>query len=85
MITVVSATYCQPQEDDYQRIADETLFVVMERLREMHLSKTKKDIRKYNLLWELCFQRIIPERRFRFLVDWDPNTLTRPGAGRRRR
>ena len=44
-------------------------------LREMCLLK-KEDILDHNLVHTLCRQLRFSERRFRFLIEWDPTVLT---------
>ena len=57
---------------------NENVFLqVLIRLRKMGLLQ-KEDIHKYRLLNQLCAQHnsfCFAERRFRFLVDWDPTAL----------
>ncbi|OEU12999.1 hypothetical protein FRACYDRAFT_243419 [Fragilariopsis cylindrus CCMP1102] len=50
---------------------DDTYLQVLIQLRKMGLLK-KEDIQMYNLLNGL----FVPEKRFRFLVAWDPSALT---------
>jgi hypothetical protein len=47
---------------------------VLKQLRQMgHLKKD--DIQRYGLVNKLCSQNYFAENRFRFLVEWDPNSL----------
>ena len=45
---------------------------IIKRLREMGLLK-KEDIRKYNLLWDSCYD--CSSQRFNYFADWDPSVL----------
>jgi hypothetical protein len=54
---------------------DDKYLQVLIRLRNMGLFK-KEDIREYQLLHQLCSSLYyFAERRFRFMVEWDPNAL----------
>jgi hypothetical protein len=60
---------------DIDETDDESLYFSL-RLREMDLLK-KEDIQTYDLLNKLCWQNsYFAEKRFRFLVEWDPNSST---------
>ena len=62
---------------EYHEVVDDKYLQVLIRLGKLgHLKK--EDIQRYSLLNKLCFaQRYYPaEKRFRFLVEWDPNALT---------
>jgi hypothetical protein len=62
--------YSDTNEND-----DKYLYVSL-RFREMDLLK-EVDIQTYDLLNKLCWQNsYFAEKRFRFLVEWDPNSLT---------
>jgi hypothetical protein len=55
---------------------DDTYLQVLIQLRKMGLLK-KEDIQKYELLNDLsCHYFSNGEKRFRFLVEWDPSALT---------
>jgi hypothetical protein len=56
--------------------ANDTILIVMIELRQMGYFK-KEDIQKYGLVAISCKYREISERRFRFLVEWDPTSLIR--------
>jgi hypothetical protein len=59
--------------DNHQHV-DDTFHNVMIQLRQMGYLK-KEDIQKYDLVSLLCSHRVIPGKRFRFLVEWDPTSL----------
>jgi hypothetical protein len=61
---------------------DDKCMFVMKQLRQMGCFM-KEDIQRYDLLERLsCHQRVFPEKRFRFLVEWDPTLLLQPnGSG----
>ena len=60
-------------ENHHQR--DDSLFLaVLMRLRHTHLF-TKDDIRRYNLVHELCWSKHFSEQRFRYLIGGDPSSL----------
>jgi hypothetical protein len=57
---------------------DDKYLQVLIRLRNMGFFK-KEDIQRYGLLHILCSRtHYFAERRFRFLVEWDPNALIHP-------
>ena len=69
-----------PHSDDtgeYQ-LLDALYVAVMRRLKEMDLFR-KEDIQHFDLLHRVCTYGtpFFPERRFRFLSDWDPDELAR--------
>ena len=66
--------YTKKYDKEYQQLVDEKCLAVMKQLRQKEIFK-KEDIREYNLMGTLCGQDVFPEQRFRFLVDWDPNSL----------
>jgi hypothetical protein len=50
--------------------------VIKKKLRQMDLLK-KEDFQRHGLLTEVCDQfDVFPEKRFRFLVEWDPTSLS---------
>ncbi|OEU23279.1 hypothetical protein FRACYDRAFT_233452 [Fragilariopsis cylindrus CCMP1102] len=53
---------------------DDMYLNVMIQLRQMGYFK-KEDIQKYGLVVVLCRCSVISEKRFRFLVEWDPTSL----------
>lgn len=57
-----------------QQRVDGTFLNVLQELRKKNLFQ-KKDIREYELVNMLCDQKLLPIERFRYLVDWDPNSL----------
>jgi hypothetical protein len=63
---------------EYHKVVDDKYLQVLIRLRRMGLIK-KEDIRRYILLNKLCFAQkdYSAEKRFRFLIEWDPSALTR--------
>ncbi|OEU23455.1 hypothetical protein FRACYDRAFT_216370 [Fragilariopsis cylindrus CCMP1102] len=56
-------------------LIDTKYLQVLIRLRRMGLLK-KEDIQNYGLLHILCREDYFIEKRFRFLVEWDPSALT---------
>jgi hypothetical protein len=60
---------------------DDIYLQVLVQLRKMGFLK-KEDIQMYGLLNELCSQHYhFAEKRFRFLVEWDPSALTQTYEG----
>jgi hypothetical protein len=60
-------------QEHHESVDDKYLLVLM-KLRQMSCFK-KEDIRTYGLLNKLCIQFVFPEKRIRFLVEWDPTIL----------
>jgi hypothetical protein len=60
---------------EYHEPIDNKYSQVLIQLRKMGLFK-KEDIREYQLLQILCSRSYFADKRFRFLVEWDPNALT---------
>ena len=62
---------------EYHEVVDDNYFQVLIRLGKLGYLK-KEDIQWYGLLNKLCFaqKRYFAKKRFRFLVEWDPNALT---------
>ncbi|OEU23212.1 hypothetical protein FRACYDRAFT_233381 [Fragilariopsis cylindrus CCMP1102] len=61
-------------QERYEYIDDKYLRVLIQ-LRKLGLLK-KEDIRRYCLLYNLCGEEdYFAEKRFRFLVEWDPSAL----------
>jgi len=58
----------------HQREVDARFLGVFEELRAMNLMK-RSDIRAFKIMDILCRQKVFPERRFRYFVDWDPSVL----------
>jgi hypothetical protein len=65
------------QQQQQHELFDDKCILVMKQLRQMEYFK-KEDIETYNLFHTMCNQRVIPPKRFRFLVEWDPTALTQP-------
>jgi hypothetical protein len=68
---------------EHHEAADDKYLQVLIKLREMGLLK-KEDIKTYDLLNVLSSQSqcdYFAEKRFRFLVEWDPNALLHPNRG----
>jgi len=61
-------------EQHRQEIIDAKFLQVLKSLRQANLMK-RDDIREYKLIDILCNQSVFPEKRFRYLVDWDPSSL----------
>jgi hypothetical protein len=63
---------------EHHEHVDDIYLQVLVQLRRMGLLK-KEDIQRYDLLNQLCWQdSYSPEKRFRFLVEWDPSALLHP-------
>ena len=63
--------------EHHEPVDDEYLNFLID-LRKLGLIK-KEDIQRYGLLHKLCHQNCyFSEKRFRFLVEWDPNALIHP-------
>jgi hypothetical protein len=56
---------------------DDTCLEVLVKLRQLDLLK-REDIQSFSLLSYLCRRPYFPEKRFRFLVEWDLNALLHP-------
>ena len=66
-------------DDKHYESIDGKYLQVLIQLRQMDLLK-KEDIQRYELLDRLCVSGhgcYFAENRFQFLVEWDPNALTR--------
>jgi hypothetical protein len=60
------------EDDEYQQcLVDEKYAAVMKSLEEMGIFR-KEDVSKEDLMWELSHNNYFPERRFRYLVNFDP-------------
>ncbi|OEU10442.1 hypothetical protein FRACYDRAFT_247546 [Fragilariopsis cylindrus CCMP1102] len=62
---------------EHHEYIDTQYLQVLIQLKKLDLLK-KEDIQKYYLLHELCYKHRIgyfPEKRFRFLVEWDPAAI----------
>jgi hypothetical protein len=53
---------------------DDKYLQVLIKLRQFDLLK-KEDIKSYDLLRRLCIGENFPKKRFKMLVEWDPNAL----------
>ena len=63
---------------EHHEAVDDKYLQVLIQLRKMGLLK-KEDIQKYNLIIKLCGEYgYFSEKRFRFLIEWDPNALINP-------
>jgi hypothetical protein len=61
----------------HHELVDDTYLLVMKKLRQMDYLK-QEDIKRYGIFHILCQQSVFAEKRFRFLVEWDPTTLVQP-------
>jgi hypothetical protein len=63
---------------EHHELADTKYLQVLIQLRQMGLLK-KEDINRYDMLSRLCFNQdfYFAEKRFRFLIEWDPTELIR--------
>ncbi|OEU21478.1 hypothetical protein FRACYDRAFT_235104 [Fragilariopsis cylindrus CCMP1102] len=60
---------------EHHEAVDDKYLQVLIQLRKIGLLK-KEDIQKYNLILKLCGEYgHFSEKRFRFLIEWDPNAL----------
>jgi hypothetical protein len=64
---------------NYETIDNKYLQVLIQ-LRKIGLLK-KEDIQRYRLLHDICSSCYFPEKRFRFLLEWDPIKLTQSERG----
>ncbi|OEU08103.1 hypothetical protein FRACYDRAFT_250326 [Fragilariopsis cylindrus CCMP1102] len=62
------------REQQHEAVDDKFLQVLIQ-LRKLGLLK-KEDIERYSLLHYLCGEEYFAEKRFRFMVEWDPSALT---------
>jgi hypothetical protein len=67
------------ENQEHHELADDKYLLVMKKLRQMGLLK-KEDIPGYRLLNILCMceNDVFAEKRFRFMVEWDPTALLLP-------
>lgn len=65
---------CKRSDQEQQRVVDKQFLTVIKKLRKRTLMK-RSDIRKYKMIDIICNQSVFPERRFRYLIDWDPKSL----------
>jgi hypothetical protein len=65
---------------EYHEAVDDKYLHVLIQLREMGLL-VKEDIQRYGLLNKLCcnYHSYFSEKRFQFLVEWDPSVLLHEG------
>jgi hypothetical protein len=69
-------------DQQHNELVDDKYLLVMKQLKQMEYFK-KEDIKKHGLLKALCQSRqeFFAEKRFRFLVEWDPTALLHTHAG----
>ena len=60
--------------DDYRQLIDNVCLTQLIRLRRIGSLK-KEDIRDHNLFKTVFLSNSFPERRFRFLIEWNPLSL----------
>ena len=60
---------------EHHQLVDDRFLGVLRRLRETNLLK-KEDIQEHNLVLGLCQYDYFAKKRFQYLTDWDPNSLT---------
>ncbi|OEU12762.1 hypothetical protein FRACYDRAFT_263044 [Fragilariopsis cylindrus CCMP1102] len=65
-------------QEHHESVETKYLQVLIE-LRQLGLLK-KEDIQSYTLLHKLCRRPSFAEKRFCFLVEWDPSAITKPDA-----
>lgn len=69
--------YYKSTDVEYQSIVDTTRLDVLRDLKQ-HKLFFKEDIESYSLVSTVLKESIFPQRRFLFLVDWDPTQLSKP-------
>ena len=67
------------EQRHHHELTDERCLSALVRLRNMGYLK-KEDVRERSLVPVMCCQSYFAEKRFRFLLDLDPDALTRPCA-----
>jgi hypothetical protein len=68
---------------EHPESVDDKYLRILVQLRKVDLLK-KEDIQRYEMLHELCDQfYYFAEKRFRFLVEWDPSALLYPNVAMR--
>ena len=68
---------------EHHESVDDKYLRILVQLRKMGLLK-KEDIQRYEMLHKLCDQFFyFAEKRFRFLVEWDPSALLYPNVAMR--
>lgn len=60
---------------EHHQLVDDRFLGVLRRLRETNLLK-KEDIQEHNLVPGLCQYDYFAKKRFQYLTEWDPNSLT---------
>ena len=70
----LATMYYSSDEEEHNRRMDTLCLSQFVQLQRMGLFKLD-DITKYNLVHNLCFQDYFAERRFQFLVEWNPSSL----------
>ena len=71
-----SHSFC---DEEHQQRVDTTFLAVLIRLRRSGYF-LKNDIQHYGLVHKVVQYYYFPERRFRFLTEWDPSSLLRTNA-----
>ena len=66
----------EPHNQEHHESIDTKYLHILIQLRKLGLLK-KEDIQRYGLLCDLCSREVFAEKRFRFLVEWDPSALTK--------
>jgi hypothetical protein len=62
------------ENHEHHELVDDKFLLVIKELKQMGYLK-KEDIQRHNLLKLLCCQFVFSEKRFRFLVEWDPTSV----------
>ena len=73
--TILTDQTTKRHHQEQHEVVEDKFFQVLIKLRQLDLLK-KEDIQSYDLLHKLCQGYFFPEKRFKMLVEWDPNALT---------
>ncbi|OEU12758.1 hypothetical protein FRACYDRAFT_244031 [Fragilariopsis cylindrus CCMP1102] len=68
-------TELELHNQEHHESVDTKYLQVLIQLRRLGVLK-KEDIQRYGLLYRLCIEDHFAEKRFRFIVEWDPSALT---------
>jgi len=77
LMELASRNDYEKDDVEHDRLVNATCLGVLKRLRQMKLF-VKEDIRQYKLIRNICCEPNFPEDRFRYLANWDPDSLFLP-------
>jgi hypothetical protein len=77
VLSELTGTEMAVGNQEHHELVENKYLLVMKKLRQMGLLK-KEDIKGYGLLNNLCNNDVLAEKRFRFVVEWDPTALLLP-------